>query len=36
VNAVLAQERADGGWATSYARWVGTPVPHPPTARYAS
>jgi polar amino acid transport system substrate-binding protein len=36
VNAVLAQERADGAWAASYARWVGTPVPRPPTARYAS
>ena len=36
VNAVLAQERADGAWAASYARWVGTPVPHPPTAQYAS
>jgi polar amino acid transport system substrate-binding protein len=35
VNAVLAQERADGGWAASYARWVGTPVPAPPTAKYA-
>jgi len=35
VNAVLAQERADGGWAASYAHWVGTPVPHPPTAKYA-
>ena len=36
VNAVLAQERAEGAWAASYARWVGTPVPHPPTAQYAS
>jgi polar amino acid transport system substrate-binding protein len=36
VNAVLAQERADGAWAASYARWVGTPVPHPPTAQYSS
>jgi len=36
VNAVLAQERADGAWAASYAHWVGTPVPHPPTAQYAS
>jgi polar amino acid transport system substrate-binding protein len=35
VNAVLAQERADGGWAASYARWVGTPVPAPPAAKYA-
>lgn len=36
VNAVLAQLRADGGWAASYARWVGTPVPLPPSARYAA
>jgi polar amino acid transport system substrate-binding protein len=35
VNAVLAQDEADGGWAASYARWVGTPVPSPPTAQYA-
>jgi polar amino acid transport system substrate-binding protein len=36
VNAVLAQERADGAWAASYAHWVGTPAPRPPTAQYAS
>jgi polar amino acid transport system substrate-binding protein len=35
VNAVLAAERADGAWATSYARWVGTSVPAPPSAQYA-
>jgi polar amino acid transport system substrate-binding protein len=35
VNAVLAQDEADGGWKASYARWVGTPVPAPPTAKYA-
>jgi polar amino acid transport system substrate-binding protein len=35
VNAVLAQERADGGWATSYKKWVGTPVPAPPVAQYS-
>jgi polar amino acid transport system substrate-binding protein len=35
VNAVLAQERADNGWATSYKKWVGTPVPAPPVAQYA-
>jgi polar amino acid transport system substrate-binding protein len=34
VNAVLARMRADGQWAASYARWFGTPVPAPPTARY--
>lgn len=36
VNAVLAQERADGDWAHSYVRWVGTTAPAPPTAQYAS
>jgi polar amino acid transport system substrate-binding protein len=35
VNAVLAQDEADGGWKASYARWVGSPVPAPPTAQYA-
>ncbi len=35
VNAVLAQAEADGGWAASYKRWVGSPVPKPPAARYA-
>jgi polar amino acid transport system substrate-binding protein len=34
VNAVLQQMRTDGRWAASYARWVGTPVPPPPPARY--
>jgi polar amino acid transport system substrate-binding protein len=34
VNAVLQRLRSDGQWATSYARWVGTPVPAPPPARY--
>jgi polar amino acid transport system substrate-binding protein len=34
VNAVLAQMRSDGQWATSYAQWIGTPVPAPPPARY--
>jgi polar amino acid transport system substrate-binding protein len=36
VNAVLEQMRTDGQWATSYARWIGHPVPAPPPARYAS
>jgi len=36
VNGVLAKERSDGGWAASYARWVGAPVPQPPPAQYAS
>jgi polar amino acid transport system substrate-binding protein len=35
VNAVLAQYEADGGWAASYVRWVGSPAPNPPTAQYA-
>jgi polar amino acid transport system substrate-binding protein len=35
VNAVLAQWRADGGWAASYARWIGHPVPAPPPLRYS-
>jgi polar amino acid transport system substrate-binding protein len=34
VNAVLAQMRSDGQWASSYAQWIGTPVPAPPPARY--
>jgi polar amino acid transport system substrate-binding protein len=34
VNAVLAQMRGDGQWARSYARWIGSPVPSPPPARY--
>jgi polar amino acid transport system substrate-binding protein len=34
VNVVLAQMRSDGAWARSYARWIGTPVPAPPPARY--
>jgi polar amino acid transport system substrate-binding protein len=34
VNAVLAQMRADGQWAASYERWVGSPAPAPPPAQY--
>ena len=34
VNAVLQQMRTDGQWATDYRRWVGTPVPAPPPAKY--
>ena len=34
VNAVLERLRGNGQWAASYARWVGTPVPAPPPARY--
>ena len=34
VNAVLQRLRADGQWAASYARWIGTPAPPPPPARY--
>jgi polar amino acid transport system substrate-binding protein len=36
VNGVLARERSGGAWAASYAHWVGTPVPQPPPAQYAS
>ena len=35
VNAVLAQERADGAWEASYHRWVGPQDAAPPPARYA-
>lgn len=34
VNAVLAKLRSDGLWAASYKRWIGSPVPSPPPARY--
>jgi polar amino acid transport system substrate-binding protein len=34
VNAVLAQMRSDGQWAALYKRWIGSPVPPPPPARY--
>ena len=34
VNAVLEQLRTDGQWSASYAHWIGTPVPAPPTAQY--
>lgn len=34
VNAVLAQMRADGVWAASYRRWIGSPAPAPPPAQY--
>lgn len=36
VNAVLAQLRSNGQWSASYAHWIGTPVPNPPAAQYAS
>jgi polar amino acid transport system substrate-binding protein len=36
VNAVLAQLRANGSWAASYAHWIGPPVPAPPAAQYSS
>ena len=35
VNAVLAQERADGAWEASYHHWVGPQDAAPPPARYA-
>ena len=34
VNAVLQQMRTDGQWAADYRRWVGTPAPPPPPAKY--
>jgi polar amino acid transport system substrate-binding protein len=34
VNAVLQQMRTSGQWAADYRRWVDTPVPAPPRARY--
>jgi polar amino acid transport system substrate-binding protein len=37
VNAVLAQNQADGTWKTTYDKWLGTqfgPAPTPPTAEY--
>jgi polar amino acid transport system substrate-binding protein len=34
VNAVLQKLRTGGQWAVSYTRWVGTPAPAPPPARY--
>jgi polar amino acid transport system substrate-binding protein len=36
VNAVLENERNSGAWQASYRRWVGSPAPQPPPARYAS
>jgi polar amino acid transport system substrate-binding protein len=35
VNGVLEQLRADGEWRAIYAKWLGSPVPAPPIARYA-
>ena len=34
VNAVLQRLRTDGQWAAYYRRWVGTPAPAPPRAKY--
>jgi len=36
VNAVLAQDKSDGGWEASYKRWVNPAGATPPTAHYAS
>jgi polar amino acid transport system substrate-binding protein len=34
VNGVLDRMRADGTWAAIYTRWLGSPAPAPPAARY--
>jgi polar amino acid transport system substrate-binding protein len=34
VNAVLAENRANGTWAATYLKWLGKPVPAPPVAEY--
>jgi polar amino acid transport system substrate-binding protein len=36
VNAVLAQNRANGTWTATYKKWLGAfgPAPTPPTAEY--
>ena len=34
VSALVPRKR-DSQWAASYARWIGTPVPAPPPARYS-
>jgi polar amino acid transport system substrate-binding protein len=34
VNGVLAQERADGTWASIYTKWLGPNPPPPPTPSY--
>jgi len=36
VNAVLAKDESDGGWETSYKRWVNPAGATPPTPHYAS
>jgi polar amino acid transport system substrate-binding protein len=34
VNGVLDRMRADGTWAAIYTRWLGSPAPAPPPAKY--
>jgi polar amino acid transport system substrate-binding protein len=34
VNAVLENLRTNGAWTNYYTKWVGSPVPKPPAARY--
>ncbi|MGE5414191.1 MAG: glutamate ABC transporter substrate-binding protein [Syntrophomonadaceae bacterium] len=34
VNGVLQKMRSDGRWGAIYRRWLGSPVPVPPAARY--
>jgi polar amino acid transport system substrate-binding protein len=34
VNAVLAKNRADGAWKSTYEKWLGGTAPQPPKAEY--
>jgi polar amino acid transport system substrate-binding protein len=34
VNSVLERIRSDGTWAQIYTRWLGSPAPQPPAAKY--
>jgi polar amino acid transport system substrate-binding protein len=34
VNGVLDRMRADGTWARIYTKWLGSPAPQPPAAKY--
>jgi polar amino acid transport system substrate-binding protein len=35
VNGVLDRMRTNGSWAATYTRWLGSPAPAPPAAKYA-